>query len=52
MPIDPIDERFAFITREDGLQFQVLLFAVIDGEEVPIDWDEAATRVLMAEYEG
>lgn len=52
MPIDPIDERFAFITREDGLQFQVLRYEVIDGVETPVDWDEAATALLMAEYEG
>ena len=39
-----IDERFAYITLEDGRKFQVLLF---DEEGNPIDWDEPATKALM-----
>lgn len=49
MPIDPIDERFAFITQ-DGTKYQVLLLDEETGN--PIDWDEAATAALIPSHNG
>lgn len=48
MPVNVVDERFAFITAEDGTKFQVLLLDP-DTEEI-IDWDEEATALLIADH--
>jgi hypothetical protein len=44
-----IDTRFAFITREEGQQFQVLRYALDPetDELVPVDWDEEATAASI-----
>ena len=45
MPANIVDDRFAFITHEDGTRFQVLLLDPETGD--PIDWDEQATALLI-----
>jgi hypothetical protein len=44
-----VDERFAYVTLEDGRKFQVLRFVEDPetGDMVPVDWDEAATAALI-----
>lgn len=59
-----IDERFAFITDENGVKYQVLKYApafdykgdpILDENEqpimIPVDWDEQATVALMNKVE-
>ena len=44
-----VDERFAYITTENGEKFQVLKYETDEeGSEIPIDWDEQATAELIA----
>jgi len=41
-----IDERFAFITDENGNKFQVLVYDELGN---PIDWDETKTKEAYEE---
>lgn len=39
-----VDHRFAYLTDEQGRNFQVLQH---DADGDPVDWDEAATHVAF-----
>jgi hypothetical protein len=44
-----VDERFAYITDEDGKKYQVLKYETDEetGERIPVDWDEEETAKLI-----
>ena len=48
MPVNIVDDRFAFITHEDDTRFQILLLDPETGD--PIDWDEQATALLIEDH--